>query len=315
MILTAVGVGGLFYWLLKRSGDGPGFGLGIGGLGGSKLFEQGGGGPSAEDGTSLEEGDGEGTSPKGNENGGGKKPGEDKGGDKPSDGSGQGQGPKKDGDGGTQGGDGGGLGGGEGGGVGQGEGEGDSDGQEGEGGDEGDDEGGGESDGKYDPWGGLLIQVDLPAPDMSDAKLTQIAATIEDLVTYAVLETDLPPPLHAFDPNLGGLLQFWADVTLHIHYELPPGRLDPDNASHVPYINLWIDILAKLAIEEQKINADIDEDDDGVETENSAASSPYGLGQLSAVAAVFDFRISRRALARARRDPIKRFALGELWQT
>ena len=139
--------------------------------------------------------------------------------------------------------------------------------------------------------------------------------TIEDLVTYAVLETDLPPPLHAFDPNLGGLLQFWADVTLHIHYELPPGRLDPDNASHVPYINLWIDILAKLAIEEQKINADIDEDDDGVETENSAASSPYGLGQLSAVAAVFDFRISRRALARARRDPIKRFALGELWQT
>ena len=47
VILTAVGVGGLFYWLLKRSGDGPGFGLGIGGLGGSKLFEQGGGGPSA----------------------------------------------------------------------------------------------------------------------------------------------------------------------------------------------------------------------------------------------------------------------------
>ena len=49
--------------------------------------------------------------------------------------------------------------------------------------------------------------------------------------------------LHHFDPGLGSVWKFWADVALHYNFpDLPWGRLDPENPTHVPWIDLWIDI-------------------------------------------------------------------------
>ena len=260
---TVVGVGVLgagLYWLLSRVGaDGGGKGFGLGGGGGDSLL-----GTKPPSGPSETEGDG-GESPEdrgssnstpGDDRGEGENAGSGQGSKEPSAGSGEGS-PDKGGSGGggTSGGGGqggGGVGGGSGGGVGSDSGSGTAGGLDDEGGSTGDEGGGGEDEGPYDPWGGLLIEVDLPSPDLSAAKLAAVRMVVEDLVLGAVLDPganapDLPEPLHAFDPDYGGVLLFWADVALHYAYDLPHGRLDPDNPSHIPWINLWLDILAYVS--------------------------------------------------------------------
>ena len=315
---VAVGVGGvaaLVYWFWTREGgDGVGLGLGTG-KGGQTWFGSGGGGPSDKPGDSEKPGEGTGSTDGGTKNGndtggGGTKPTQ-----KPGDGGTGGKGGQGgDADGGGKGGQGGGLGGGEGGGVGQGEGEGTSDGAD-EGGDVGEEEGGGENEGKYDPWGGQLIDVDLDPPDLSDAKLQALHATIYDLVEGAVLAPgevapNLPPPLHAFDPNLGGLLMFWADVALHYHYKLPPGRLDPDNPTHVPWINLWLDILSVVTAAEQEVNKDYDDDLDD-EPENRVLH--YGVGRESIAFRSFRFKTRDRREQRFLNDPLRRLLAVGRW--
>lgn len=157
----------------------------------------------------------------------------------------------------------GGVGGGSGGGIGSGQGQG-SGGDFGEGGNDGEDDGGGEGDGLYDPWEGLMIDQDLSPPDRSKSKINELEKTVEMLVQFAVLDTGtlpdlrakLPPQLHTFNPELGGVLKYWADVAIHSVYSLPEGRLDPDVESHKAWIKLWIDILAHAAKFEAWTNKD-----------------------------------------------------------
>lgn len=152
---------------------------------------------------------------------------------------------------------GGGVGGGSGGGVGSDHGQGTDGGVGDEGGDKGVDEGGGTDDGiyDYDPYEGQYITEDLPPPDMSDAMLNAIQGTIENLVSFSVTDPGadpkvaerIPEELWTFDHEISGLLRYWADVTLHFHYDLPWGVLDKSNPTHIPYIQLWNDILSNLA--------------------------------------------------------------------
>jgi len=282
---AAVGViGAGLYWFLSRPrGGGSGWGLGGGGGGDSLLGTKPPSGPSETEGTggkAAEPGADEGADGKGDpgQQGSAGATGNDS--KKPSsDGSAGGSGGGT-GSGGTTGGGGkggGGIGGGEGGGVGSGKGSGTSgnEADEDDGGVKGEEGGGGASDGPYDPWGGEVIGVDLPAPDLTPAKLSAVRETVEDLVLGAILDPGvsvptLPGPLHVFNPEHGGLLLFWADVALHHNYSLPHGRLDPDNATHVAWINLWLDILAYVGTVESKVNS-------GVELLASAGRS-VGLG-------------------------------------
>jgi len=266
-IAAGVSLAGVAVYLLwSRASDGPGWGLGGGGGDGSSILgwgrpagagaEEGGDGGSSEAGGGASE-DGGGAQGGAGQSGGADSPGAQDGGN----GSG---GNPSDGDGGSGGAGGGGVGGGSGGGVGSGQGSGAAN-DEGKGG-KGDDNGGGASDGQYPGWGGQVVELDLDLPDTSEKRLAQVRQTVTDLVTGAVLDPgvsapDLPGPLHSFNPEHGGLLLFWADVALHYNYSLPPGRLDPDNASHVPWINLWLDILALVAMEETKLNPGVEYDD------------------------------------------------------
>ena len=314
-VVAGVGVGIAYgIWYLWNHGTaGPGFGFGKGGdsiwkTGGTTSPDDADGGASPIPGGGDDAG--QGTSDDDKEDGKGKG-GDSKGGDKPSDskngskgdsgGDGGSGGDKQDGEG--QGAGGGGVGGGSGGGVGSGEGEGTSDGVEDDGGSSGDQDGGGEGDGgKYDPWGGQLIDVDLDPPDLSPAKLDEATNVILELVGGAILDPGLPPPLHAFDPLLGGLLQFWTDVTLHKVWTLPPGRLDPDNASHVLWINLWLDILAEVSNVEKQINADFDDD---IEDDNDVEFRSWqGLGSRSKSYQFLDVCALDRRCSRFRRDPL-----------
>ena len=262
---AAVTAGLVWLYLRLKDRSGSGFGLGLGGGGGDKLLgkhpasgpadEPGGTGGSADKPGDTNDAGG-GTSKPSASGGGGSKPT-----DKSGTGSGghaSGGGSKPGGDG--HGGSGGGLGGGSGGGVGIGEGEGTS-GNEGDGGAQGEQDGGGESsEGPYDAWGGVLIAEDLAAPDLSEAKLAAVRETVLELVGSSVLETPLPPPLHAYDPNLGGVLLFWADVALHMNYKLPPGRLDPNKESHGPWLKLWRGILEYTAKAELEINGPLEQE-------------------------------------------------------
>lgn len=273
-ILVGTGVAaGAFavLWFLRR-GEGGSRGWGLGWGSGGSLFGPGGEGATVEDGKFKESGPledqrGDGGDSTEDVNGDSSHGGQDGTGEnssgegKPGDGK-SGDGKEGNGKGGT-GGQGGGFGGGTGGGIGSGKGQG-TGGDFDEGGNEGDDNGGGdEGDGLYDPWEGQLIDQDLQPPDTSKKKLADLHATISDLVVYSVLDPGkfhpgLPQPLHRFDPELGGLLKFWADVAIHLEYpQLPPGRLDPDVASHVPWINLWLDAYALTATIEAEINGSL----------------------------------------------------------
>jgi len=180
-------------------------------------------------------------------------------------GDGKGEGKTKEG----AGGDGsGGKGGGSGGGIGQGQGAGSGHDQGDTSGDGDTDEGGGAGQ-VFDPyagWGGAIIEGDLPAPDISEPKLEAIGNTVYQLVGNQTTSTQLPPPLHQYNPNFGIDLTFWADVALHSHYSLPPGRLDPEIDSHRPWIELWIFILDLVIRAEAELNDDFDDiiDDDFV---------------------------------------------------
>jgi len=319
---TAVGIAGgvgligyATYWLWDRASDGPGWGLGGGGGDGSSILGWGGPkGPAADeggDGGKAPEGSSGGSGgdrPGGSDPGGGGTSGADSaGGGSGSSGGGGTGGTDNDGDG-TGGSGGGGLGGGSGGGVGSGEGQGSSnDPDQGQGG-KGEDEGGGASGEQYDGWGGQVIVQDLAPPDVSAAKLAQVRATIVDLVGGAVLDPGqsaptLPGPLHTFNPEHGGLLLFWADVCLHYNYDLPPGRLDSANPSHLPWVNLWLDILALVALEEEKMNAGTELDD----TPNEPKAFVHvGIGTLSIAYSSLDTsRIEERG-RHTPRDPLAR---------
>lgn len=168
----------------------------------------------------------------------------------------------KDGEGGA-GGEGGGVGGGSGGGIGSGSSSGPGEGQLDQGGSHGEDDGGGDDEGyyEYDPYQGVMIEVDLPLPDTSEQMLAAIRETARTLVNHAIYEPGaspeaaqkLPPELHSYDFEKGGdYLRFWADVTLHYHFDLPWGRLNDEQPSHFPWINLWIDILAYITVYESE---------------------------------------------------------------
>ena len=295
------------YWLWSRASDGPGWGLGGGGGDGSSILgwgrqsgagaEEGGDGGTSEAGGGASK-DGSGASGGGGGAGNAEQPGAQDGG------AGKG-GESSEGKGGSGGSGGGGLGGGSGGGVGSGHGAGAAN-DEGKGG-KGEDDGGGASDGQYPGWGGQVVEADLDPPDLSEARLVQVRKTVKDLVTGAVLDPgvsapDLPGPLHSFNPEHGGLLLFWADVALHYNYSLPPGRLDPENTSHVPWINLWLDILALVAMEEEKLNP-------GVEYDEPEPKSMviHGVGASSIAYRSLDtHRIERRGQQRFA-DPLLRF--------
>ncbi len=261
---VTAGAFGLIWYLHRRgSSEGEDFGWSIfGGHGGDKVFggaesgpleEDGGDGGRGEkpsegdgkDGTSGAEGDGQGT-------------GEDAGAG--ASGSGKSEGKTEEGSG--KGGDGsGGIGGGSGGGVGSGQGGGASHHQDDESG-QGDVDQGGGSGANLDPyagWGGTMIDVDLPAPDISEPKLEAVGNTVYELVGNQTLTTSLPPPLNVYDPNLGIDLTFWADVALHKNYSLPPGRLDPENKTHRPWIELWIFTLDLVVRAETELNAGFDD--------------------------------------------------------
>lgn len=89
-----------------------------------------------------------------------------------------------------------------------------------------------------------MIDVDLPEPDSSDAKLQAVSDTVLDLVSNGVFETDLTTPLDFYVQEWGGIDRYWADVALHKNYSLPFGRLDPENETHHPWIALWQEIHA-----------------------------------------------------------------------
>ena len=315
LVGAGVLVGGAYalYRLWKNASGGPGVGLG---KGGSSFFGLGGtqGAPGATSGPGGDaEKPGTGDSPSTTKPGsgssqpspgGGSKPNTGDGGKPGTGGTGTGGATTKDGEHSGSGGVGGGVGGGSGGGVGSGDGSGTSS-DSGDGGSSGDEDGGGEDQGSYDPWGGQLIAENLPPPDISDAKLEKVAATVRELVWSAALETSLPPPLHAFQPELGGLLLFWADVALHTEYALPPGRLDPDNPTHVPWINLWLDILALVSLEEKKANADFDTEVEDVEGPEACTGTWCGLGSSSESYRALDHHAIERRGARVSTDPLR----------
>ncbi|MEZ4430468.1 MAG: hypothetical protein R3A51_22555 [Nannocystaceae bacterium] len=307
---AAITVGGL-YWLYTRlfgeDGEGSGFGFGIGGSGkGDELFKKGAAGPAEEPGGTGGDaaepggtGDGGGAKQPTASGGGGTKPTDKPGaGDKPQ-GTGKGDKPS----GGGSGGAGGGLGGGSGGGVGSGEGSGMS-GDTGEGGEVGEEEGGGEED-QYGGWGELLITEELAPPDISAAKIDQLRETIYTLVGDTVYATELPPPLHEFNPELGLDIVYWADVALHLNYALPWGRLDPDNATHKPWIELWLDILQEVIIVENLLNADANEELDDPEWNASVGPQEpvYGLAKAAPRHARGLWRAHARRLRRRGEHP------------
>lgn len=288
-VVPAVAIGGLL-WIAHRTYETSksGFGIGIGAGGGflgvsvwSFLF----GSPGSDgDGSGKHSGAGTSAGPLKEDPGGGES-GHSK---DPSDGtSTEGQGkPKDDSKGssnngdngksgagdnageGKSGGGGGGVGGGSGGGVGSDHGSG-TDGGVGEGGDKGEDDGGGEDEGafEYDPFEGQHITIDLPPPDLSKTHLASVRGTVENLVTFSIEDpgadpddaAKLPPALHVYNGDIGGILRFWADVALHYHYDLPWGLLDDQNPTHIPWIELWNDILALAAKLEWEQNGTGDE--------------------------------------------------------
>lgn len=281
-LVPLVAVGGIL-WLANRfyKSSKSGFGIGIGAGGGffgvsawDFLF-----GSNAEDDrkgdkegetgyqeSGADEGKGPLDEPEGTVGGKDKEPGD---GNSSSSGGSGSKGSDKDGNQSGGQGSGGGVGGGSGGGVGSDQGQSTDGGVEDQGGNIGDDNGGGEDDGifDYDPYEGQYITVDLPPPDMSEAKLGDIRLTIENLVDHGITDpgknpedaAKLPPELHEFDIETGGLLRFWADVTLHYHYDLPWGLLDENNKTHLPYRKLWNEILAYTAKHEWELNGGGDE--------------------------------------------------------
>ncbi|MGB1012756.1 MAG: hypothetical protein ACPG4T_01380 [Nannocystaceae bacterium] len=278
-------LGGIFLiatGAFKKSSESSGMGLGIGGGGsgfGVSLWAlffgatdgDGGGDASTQKGplnkpggsggtgtdkpdTAGEDGDGKGG------NGGSSGQGSDsKGGTGQDDGDGKGSGSS---------GSGGGYGGGSGGGIGSGTDSNPGDGNLGEGGSKGDDNGGGDDDGiyEYDPYDGKIIDVDLPPPDISETMLNKVRETVRTLINGNILDpgispdaAHLPPELHTFNIEKGGLLRFWADVALHYNYKLPWGILDDERKSHIPWINLWLDILAYTSKYEWETSGGIDD--------------------------------------------------------
>ena len=273
LVLAAVGAVGLsvlgLYWWLFRAKGGPGWGFGSG-KGISSIFGQGGdpspGGPGgasatpgsgdADGGGAPDAGNGETSSKPPSEGGGGQtapqKPGQ---GQKDNPGGGKGGSGSQGAGAGGSGGGGGGVGQGSGGsGVGVGEG---SSGDDDKGGSVGEDEGGGEDKGRYEGGEeGIMVEVDLPPPNLTEEKLAKIRTDIEDLVLGAVLDPgvsdpNLPPMLHNFDPGLGSVWKFWADVAFHHNFpEVPWGRLDDENPTHVPWIELWLDMYRYVLVVE-----------------------------------------------------------------
>ncbi len=275
LVLAAVGAVGLgvlgLYWWLFRAKGGPGWGFGSG-KGNTSIFGQGGdpspGGPGgasstpgsgdSDEGTGANNDAGAGASSNNPSSGGGgqkppQKPGEGTQ-DNPGGGKG-GAGSQGSGSSGGGGGGGGGVGQGSGGsGVGVGDG---SFGDDNKGGSVGEDGGGGEDKGKYEGGEeGVMVEVDLPPPELSEQTLAKIRTDIEDLVLGAVLDPgvsnpNLPPMLHHFDPGLGSVWKFWADVAFHHNFpEVPWGRLDDENPTHVPWIELWLDMYRYVLIVE-----------------------------------------------------------------
>ncbi len=265
LVGTGVVVGGAVWWYMRNRGSGSGWGLSIfgggGGLPGGTTKD---GGPESGpledkrgDGGSNTEKTKDGTDASSGGQAG--KEGDGKQGSSGSSGNGTDKGKSKDGKGG-EGQGGGGIGGGSGGGVGTGEGSGMSGGfDDVEGG--GDvDEGGGDG-GEMEPlagWGDLLIEDDLPKPDISENKLEAVGNTVYTLVGDSVFTTSLPGPLAEYNPELGLSIIYWADVALHMNYQLPPGRLDPTNPTHVPWRELWVFILQIVIRAENELNAEYD---------------------------------------------------------
>ena len=310
---SAVTVAGL-YWLFKTFFDsegGSGFGWGIGGSGkGEKLFEKGGAGVADEPGGTG----GDNASPGGSGGvgagstqggGGGTKPTNNpgSGGDGGSGGSG------KDGSGkGGSGGSGGGIGGGSGGGIGSGEGEG-SGGDFGDGGQGQDDGGGDDDDSKpsYEGLGTVLITADLPPPQLTKDKLDDLHDEIVDLVADNVWETELAPPLDQFDPDLGSILKFWADVALHRHFDLPPGKLDPDNPTHKPWIELWVDLFLLAVVTEEELIKSWDKEPLESSVGGHGDGTAYGKGARSRRFLDLETWAARRLPARSPLDGILGF--------
>lgn len=254
------------YWFLRNRGDGGGEGWSIFGGGYAGGTEKTGGaesGPLGEDGG--DGGHGKEQTEGGTNKGKGGSDGKSGDGEKPSDGpkgsggSGGKGGKSKEGSGGDGKG-GGGIGGGSGGGVGHGEGAGSSGGVDEVGGDGETEEGGGDGQ-EMKPLNGWgeMIEGDLPKPDISPAMLEKVGNTIYTLVGNSVLSTTLPGPLKEFNPEVGLDIEYWADVALHTNYALPQGRLDPENKTHIPWINLWIDILGLVVRAENELNGDGEE--------------------------------------------------------
>lgn len=237
------------WWINRGDRENPGpkkSVLGLlfgGGLGGDELLASGSGGKAdaeAKDGSgsSAQDGGASGSPGGGQPNTSG--------------GGGGSSGDQGSGAGGSGGSSGGGVGGGSGGGVGGGQGSGlDGDDSDGTGtdndGDGGGDDGGGNAD---DPeqdaieligqYGDLLIEEDLPPPNVPEVAQQQIIKLLTDLVMNDVLEAELPPPYDKYNPEGGSKLAYWADVAFYTMFsEVPYGRLNPYNATHVPYIQIW----------------------------------------------------------------------------
>lgn len=115
--------------------------------------------------------------------------------------------------------------------------------------------GDGQNDDPNAGWGGLIVEGELPPPDLSDAKLESMYKQIQMLVWETILTTDLPPPLDRYDGSKGSPRKWWADVVLHTHYDVPFGRFDPEIASHIPWIGLWMDIHLVVRRTEYELEA------------------------------------------------------------
>ncbi|MEZ4428094.1 MAG: hypothetical protein R3A51_10460 [Nannocystaceae bacterium] len=98
------------------------------------------------------------------------------------------------------------------------------------------------------------------------------------LVGDVVMETDLPPPLHEFDPTKGSVLKFWADIVLRSTFDLPPGKLDIENPTHKPWIELWVDVFVLIVKAEEEREARAWEKLPG---EMSVDAGLYGAGALA----------------------------------
>jgi len=87
-------------------------------------------------------------------------------------------------------------------------------------------------------------------------------------------------------------------VILHTQYTLPPGRLDPENATHVPWTNLWLDILALLVkIESELYEGDFDPLPEPEQTVHGVPYSEYGLGYMDRGIARLRAPLSRQRCA------------------